>query len=194
MSAPVAEGMSQGSEDDVAVVVRTLAGDRAAFGTLVQRYEQPVRRVTRAVLHDVPDADDAAQDTFLTALMKLDHYDQRRPFRPWLLRMATNIAIDRRRRRVRRRTASLEPDPATLLPGPDVAAERAVLQERLREALYELPERYRIAIVLFDVEGFSHAEIAEILGAALGALRAAEVPGRRQPRDLLCHCEEEPDN
>src|SRR5437879_12114237 len=76
MSAPVAEGMSHGGEDDVALVVRTLAGDRAAFGTLVQRYEEPVRRVARAVLHDVSDADDAAQDTFLTALMKLDRYDR----------------------------------------------------------------------------------------------------------------------
>src|SRR2546425_11185189 len=99
MSAPVAEGMSHGGEDDVALVMRTLAGDRAAFGTLVQRYEEPVRRVARAVLHDVSDADDAAQDTFLTALMKLDRYDQRRPFRPWLLRSATNTAIDRRRHR-----------------------------------------------------------------------------------------------
>src|SRR5438093_8995846 len=77
MSGPAAEGMIPGCEDDVALVVRTLAGDRAAFGTLVQRYEEPVRRVARAVLHDVSDADDAAQDTFLTALMKLDRYDQR---------------------------------------------------------------------------------------------------------------------
>ena len=95
MSAPVAEGMSHGGEDDVALVVRTLAGDRAAFGTLVQRYEEPVRRVARAVLHDVSDADDAAQDTFLTALMKLDRYDQRRPFRPWLLQIATYLANER---------------------------------------------------------------------------------------------------
>src|SRR6266700_2245865 len=167
MSAPVAEGMSHGREDDVALVVRTLAGDRAAFGTLVQRYEEPVRRVARAVLHDVPDADDAAQDTFLTALMKLDHYDQKRPFRPWLLRMATNIAIDRRRRRVRRRTASLEPDAATLLPGPDVAAERAVLQERLREALYELPARAEVA-----ARHWSRAALA-----AAAALVAGLVPG-----------------
>ncbi len=110
MSAPVAEGMSHGGEDDVALVVRTLAGDRAAFGTLVQRYEEPVRRVARAVLHDVSDADDAAHDTFLTALMKLDRYDQRRPFRPWLLRIATNTAIDRRRHRALRLTAPLASD------------------------------------------------------------------------------------
>src|SRR6266566_8524300 len=120
MSAPVAEGMSHGGEDDVALVVRTLAGDRAAFGTLVQRYEEPVRRVARAVLHDVSDADDAAQDTFLTALMKLDRYDQRRPFRPWLLRIATNTAIDRRRHRALRLAAPLASDVSTSDPGPDV--------------------------------------------------------------------------
>src|SRR3989449_4583109 len=118
MSAPVAEGMSHGGEDDVALVMRTLAGDRAAFGTLVQRYEEPVRRVARAVLHDVSDADDAAQDTFLTALMKLDRFDQRRPFRPWLLRIATNTAIDRRRHRALRLTAPLASDVSTSGPGP----------------------------------------------------------------------------
>src|SRR5437870_715303 len=59
MSGPAAEGMSPGCEDDVALVVRTLAGDRAAFGTLVDRYEEPVRRVARAMLHDVHDADGA---------------------------------------------------------------------------------------------------------------------------------------
>ena len=190
MTGPAAEGMIPGCEDDVALVVRTLAGDRAAFGTLVERYEEPVRRVARAVLHDVHDADDAAQDTFLTALLKLDHYDQRRPFRPWLLRMATNLAIDRRRRRTRRRMAHLEPDAATELPGPDVSAERAVLQERLREALQELPERYRIAIVLFDVEGFSHAEIADVLGVAVGTVRSAVFDARRHLRELLADWKE----
>src|SRR2546428_12401199 len=57
MTGPAAEGMIPGCEDDVALVVRTLAGDRAAFGALVDRYEEPVRRVARAVLHDVHDAD-----------------------------------------------------------------------------------------------------------------------------------------
>lgn len=190
MSAPVAEGMSHRGEDDVALVVRTLAGDRAAFGALIDRYEESVRRVARAVLRDVDDGDDAAQDTFLTALMKLDRYDQRRPFRPWLLRIATNIAIDRRRSRALRRVARLEPELATHHPGPDVAAERAVLQERLRAALHELPERYRIAIVLFDVEGFSHAEIAEILGVAVGTVRSAVFHARRHLRELLADWKE----
>ena len=57
MTGPAAEGMIPGCEDDVALVVRALAGDRAAFGTLVDRYEEPVRRVARAVLRDVHDAD-----------------------------------------------------------------------------------------------------------------------------------------
>ena len=190
MSGPVAEGMSHGCEDDVTLVVRTLAGDRAAFGTLVERHQEPVRRVTRAVLHDVHDADDAAQDTFLTALLKLDRYDRRRPFRPWLLRIATNTAIDRRRRRALRRTAPLALDVSTSDPGPDVATERAALQERLRAALNELPERYRIAIVLFDVEGFAHAEIAEILGVAVGTVRSAVFHARRHLRELLADWKE----
>ena len=60
-----------------------------------------------------------------------------------------------------------------------------MLQERLRAALQELPERYRIAIVLFDVEGFSHVEVAEILGVPVGTVRSAVFHARRHLRELL---------
>src|SRR5438445_5329020 len=68
------------SEDDAALVASTVAGDRAAFGVLVERYAGQARRVARAVLGDPDDADDAAQDGFLSALVKLAQYDARRPF------------------------------------------------------------------------------------------------------------------
>jgi len=185
MSAPVARDSSHAPPDDVALVARTLAGDRAAFGVLVERYETPVRRVTRAVLHDASDADDAAQDAFLAALRKLHQYDPQRPFRPWLLRIATNLAIDRRRGRALRQGEPLKPELPSAGPGPDVVAERAVLGQRLRAALDELPERYRIAVVLFDVEGFTHAEIGGILGMPPGTVRSAVFHARRRLRGLL---------
>src|SRR3989442_2485469 len=88
---------------ELALVARVLAGDRAAFGTLAERYAGVARRVARAVLSDPDDADDAAQDALLSALVKLDQYDPRRPFGPWLLRIVANAATDRRRRRTVRR-------------------------------------------------------------------------------------------
>jgi RNA polymerase sigma-70 factor (ECF subfamily) len=166
-------------------VRRTLAGDRAAFGALVERYAAQARRVARAVLRDADDADDAAQDAFLSALVKLDRYDTRRPFGPWLMRIVANAATDRRRRRAVRRTEPLE---AGLVGGgrrPDAEAERRLLGERLLAALAELPERRRLAVVLFDVEGYPHAEIAGILGIPEGTVRSEVFHARRRLRELL---------
>src|SRR5256714_6232395 len=139
--------------DEAALVARALAGDRAAFGVLVERYAAPARRVARAVLADPDDADDAAQDALLAALVKLQQYDPRRPFGPWLMRIVANAATDRRRRRNVRQA---EPLDAALVgggPRPDVVAMRSELSARLRTALGELPERRRTAVVLFDVQG-----------------------------------------
>ncbi|HYT03431.1 MAG TPA: RNA polymerase sigma factor [Gemmatimonadales bacterium] len=178
-------------QDEATLVARALAGDREAFGTLVERYSATARRVARAVLGDPDDADDAAQDAMLSALRKLDQYDPRRPFGPWLLRIVANAATDRRRRRTVRRAELLE---AGLVAGgarPDRAAERRALAQRLREALAELPERRRIAVVLFDVEGYSHAEIAAVLGIPEGTVRSEVFHARRLLRALLADWKED---
>src|SRR5437762_8166048 len=78
------------AQDEAALVARVRAGDRTAFGVLAGRYAGVARRVARAVLGDPDDADDAAQDALLSALVKLDQYDPRRPFGPWLLRIVAN--------------------------------------------------------------------------------------------------------
>src|SRR3989440_11470300 len=86
-------------QDEPDLVARAVAGERAAFGILVERYAGVARRVARAVLGNAEDADDAAQDAMLSALVKLDQYDARRPFGPWLLRIVANAATDPRRGR-----------------------------------------------------------------------------------------------
>jgi len=154
-------------------VTRAAAGDRAAFGVLVERYAGVARRVARAVLGNPEDADDAAQDAMLSALVKLDQYDPRRPFGPWLLRIVSNAATDRRRRRTVRRVEPL--DPGLAAGGP----------------LAELPERRRVAVVLFDVEGYSHAEIAAVLGIPEGTVRSEVFHARRRLRALLVDWKEE---
>ena len=171
------------SEADL--VARTLAGERAAFGVLVERYAPQARRVARAVLGDSDEADDAAQDGFLSALVKLAQYDARRPFGPWLMRIVANAATDRRRRRQVRRVEPLDPGLVGGGPRPDTEAVRSELGEHLRAALAELPARRRTAVVLFDVEGYSHAEIAEMLGIPEGTVRSEVFHARRRLRALL---------
>src|SRR5256885_6164296 len=161
-------------QDEAALVARVRAGDRAAFGVLAERYAGVARRVARAVLGDPDDADDAAQDGLLSALVKLDQYDPRRPFGPWLLRIVANAATDRRRRRKVRRVEQL--DPALVAGGarPDATTEQRALSERLLAALPPLSHRRRVAGLLFFAGGYSPAQIPGILRLPRGALRPEE--------------------
>ena len=161
------------------------AGDRDAFGELVERYAGQARRLALSILGDQDDADDAAQDGFLAALRHLGRYDPSRPFGPWLLRIVANAASDRRRRRKVRHTSALPPDVASGAASPAVEAERGSIHEALRRALAELPERQRMAVVLFDAEGYGHREIAEILGVPEGTVRSDVFHGRRALRGAM---------
>ena len=149
------------------------------------RYQAAVRRVTRAVTGDAHDADDAAQDAFLSALDRLETYDPGRPFGPWLMRIAANAAIDLIRRRTVRRANVLDDTVSSSGESPARAAGLAELRERIAAAMAELPERQRIAVTLFDLEGYPHAEIVEILGVPEGTARSDVFHGRRALRKAL---------
>ncbi len=166
-------------------MARAAAGDRDAFGVLVLRYEAPVRRVARAVTGNPMDADDAAQEAFLSALDRIETYDRSRPFGPWLLRIATNAAIDLLRRRAVRSAEPIDDRVAVRAPSPAADAEAADLRGRLNAALATLPERQRAALTLFDVEGYPHAEIADILGIPEGTVRSDVFHARRALREIL---------
>jgi len=188
---PTQQAARIAQQDEADLAARAVAGERAAFGILVERYAGVARRVARAVLGNAEDADDAAQDAMLSALVKLGQYDARRPFGPWLLRIVANAATDRRRRRSVRRVEPLDVGLTAGGPRPDTTAERRALNQRLREALAELPERRRLAVVLFDVEGYSHGEIAAILGIPEGTVRSEVFHARRRLRALLADWKEE---
>ncbi|HWP38603.1 MAG TPA: sigma-70 family RNA polymerase sigma factor [Gemmatimonadales bacterium] len=170
---------------DAELAVLAQAGNREAFGELVRRYAGQARRVARAVLRDPQDADDAVQDAFLSALRNLGRYDATRPFGPWLLRIVSNAALDRLRRERVRTTEAIAPEVAARDAAPDRLADRAALFDALRAALATLPERQRVAVVLFDVEGYSHGEIAEILGIPEGTVRSHVFHARRTLRAAL---------
>ncbi len=172
-------------EPDGALALRAVAGDREAFGALVERHQAAVRRLTRSVTGDAADADDAAQDAFLSALDRIETYDPSRPFGPWLMRIATNAAIDLVRRRAVRRAAALDEQAPARGPSPAGDAESAEIRARLTAALAALPERQRVAVTLFDAEGYSHAEIAAVLEIPEGTVRSDVFHARRALRVAL---------
>jgi len=171
--------------EDAELAALAQSGDREAFGELVARYAAPVRRLARTILGDPDDADDAAQDAFLSALKHLGRFDPERPFGPWLMRIVANAAGDRRRRRRVREADPLTPDLATREAGPDVETDRRRFREALHEALAALPDRQRIAVVLFDVEGYSHREVGEVLNIPEGTVRSDVFHARRVLREAL---------
>jgi RNA polymerase sigma-70 factor (ECF subfamily) len=168
---------------DADLATRAARGDADAFGELIERYAAVARRLARAAVGD--DGDDAAQDGFLAAWQNIGRYDPSRPFGPWLLRIVVNRARDLGRRRRVRQTEELPPDRAGNGPTPERETDRALLREKLAEALARLPERQRIAITMFDAEGYPHAEIAEVLGVPEGTVRSDVFHARRALREAL---------
>jgi RNA polymerase sigma-70 factor (ECF subfamily) len=160
-------------------------GDADAFGRLVEETAGFVRRLTRTILRDPEDADDAAQDAFFAAWRARERFDPGRPWRPWIAQIALNAARDLHRRRTVRRTEALPHDLPGTGGGPAAAAEAAWLREQLLRALAALPERQRLAVVLFDAEGFSHAEVGAILGVPEGTARSDVFHARRRLRAAL---------
>lgn len=176
---------------DAHLAARAAEGDRDAFGELVDRHAPAARRVARTVLTTADDADDAVQDGFLSAWRAIARYDPTRPFGPWLMRIVLNAARDLRRRSRVRRTDPLPPERAGSEPGPDRATGRALFHEALAAALAQLPERQRVAVTLFDAEGYPHAEIAELLGVPVGTVRSDVFQARRALRAALAPFQEE---
>jgi RNA polymerase sigma factor (sigma-70 family) len=168
--------------EDAELAARAGAGDREAFGKLVERHAGQARRLARSILGNADDADDAAQDGFLAALKALERYDPTRPFGPWLLRIVANAASDRRRRLKVRATDQIPAETLAHEPGPDQVTDRRAFHAALEGALAKLPTRQRIAVVLFDVEGYSHREIAQVVNVSEGTVRSDVFHARRALR------------
>jgi RNA polymerase sigma-70 factor (ECF subfamily) len=177
--------------EDAALAARAAQGDAEAFGELVARHAPMARRVAQAVLENAEDADDAAQEGFLSAWTNIGRYDPGRAFRPWLMQIVVNAARDLRRRRRVRATEPLDTVPAKAREDPAREAGNTDLGERLKAALATLPERQRLAVTLFDAEGYSQAEIARMLGIPEGTVKSDVFHGRRALRAVLGHVKEE---
>ena len=160
------------STSDAYLVRKAQAGDSQAFGVLVSRYMRAAYAVGLSVTGRYDDAEDAAQEAFMIALARLD--DCRNPdrFAGWLLTIVRNRARNLVRREVLRDTDVLPETAAARGRTPEKEAEHTELQERLEKALQRLPEVQREIVLLHDLEGWRHREIAERLGIPSGTVRS----------------------
>lgn len=171
-------------------------GAAGAFDELVRRYQRQATSVAYRLLNNRDDAMEVTQDAFLRAFEKLPSLAQPERFGPWLMRIVNNLALNRRRARALRMTASLDASgdddarggpnlPDRREPDPPTAASADELEGLLSKAIDELPERQRTALVLFSIEKMPQNEVAEILGCSVEAVKWHVFTARKKLKDRL---------
>jgi len=171
--------------EDETLVGRATAGDREAFGEL---YERCVRRVFRHVLYMVNDVDlaeDLTEQTFLRALQAIHRYERRGvPFLAWLLRIARNLYLNGRR--VERNNSTIYNKwNGGAAASPEFFCEAKLDGEEVWRAVRALDGDQRQVIVLRFMDGLSYADVAEVLGKSVGAVRVAQFRALRALRRSL---------
>ena len=190
---------------DEVLAVRAAAGDDLAFETIVERYQRRIFRLASRLTSDT-DAADVLQETFLQVYRHLSSFRGDSRFATWVYRIATNAALMHRRARARRPSESLDEflprfDAHGLLKGTpaelqaasriDELLDRRTLAERARGALALLPDLYRDAFVLRDLEEMPTADVADALGIEPAAVRQRVHRARLMLRGYLAHLVEE---
>jgi RNA polymerase sigma-70 factor (ECF subfamily) len=165
------------------VLKRAIAGDLSAFEQIIARYERRVLTLAWRLLGNAEDAQDASQEVFLRAFRFLHRFDPARPLEPWLVRMTVNVCRDIGRKRPP--TVLLDADTLHATGNPHMELNSQEQKTILYRALRELPEKERSAVVLRDIEGFSTAEVAEILGSSEATVRAQISSARLKIRKTI---------
>jgi len=177
--------------DEAQLVRSSQSGDLDAFNTLVKVHQRQVYNLCLRMLGSAA-AEDAAQETFITAYRRLGSF-RGGSFRAWLLRIAANACCDELRRRRSRPTASLEAaleagsraDVPSPLANPEEETLRQELAQHLQQGLAALPAEQRLAIILRDIHGLSYEELTEALGCSLGTVKSRIARGRARMREYL---------
>ncbi len=173
-------------ETDAELVAGLRQGSRAAAEHLARRHLRACRAVALAVVGELAGAEDVAQDAFVLAIERIDDCRQPERFREWLLQITRNRARNQVRDRKHDRHDPLDAAPLRSHgPLPDAAAARSELRDRLLAALALLPETRREVLLLHDLEGWKHEEIAELLGLPAGTVRSHLHHARRVMRGEL---------
>jgi RNA polymerase sigma-70 factor (ECF subfamily) len=174
---------SEEEKEFVQVLARAISGDVSAFEQIVIRYERRVLTLAWRLLGSGADAQDASQEVFMRAFRFLRKFDSTRPFEPWLIRLTVNVCRDIGRKRTV--TVLLDADAVQAHSDPHMELSSEEQKAMLKKALQELPEKERAAVVLRDIEGFSTAEVAEILGSSAATVRSQISTARLKIRKVL---------
>jgi RNA polymerase sigma-70 factor, ECF subfamily len=169
-------------EADEQLVRRYLAGDADAFATLVHRHQVRVYNLCLRVMGDPDDAADAAQEAFMTAFRKLGQFRGDAAFTTWMHRVTVNACYDllRKQRRqplLRLATDEDRPESEPGPPIPDHAEEVAGTRDAVA-ALASVPEEFRIALVLADLQDLPYEQIAKVLDVPIGTVKSRVHRGR----------------
>ena len=170
---------------DAMLVTRVRAGDRRAASELITRYLSASRTVALAILGNTEEAADVCQDAFVTAIEQIDDCRQPAHFGKWLLQIVRNRARDVGKSTRFRGALSIE---LIGLSVPETQLNDAVTaqaRDRLLEALAQLPEAQRVAVLLHDLEGWTHQEIATHWDLPAGTVRSQVHHARKKLRLLM---------
>lgn len=189
--------MPSNPDPDAVLMLRVKHGDRAAFAELVEKYKQPVMNLVYRTLHDETEAEDLAQNVFLQVYKSARRYESRARFSTWLFTIARNLCLNEIRRRSRHPADSIEEshtehedqprqqfeDKSSVAPPEKLL--HGELAQKIEEALAELPENQRTAILLCRQEELSYEEIARVLGCSLSATKSLIHRGRETLKEKL---------
>ncbi len=189
--------MSAQPDPDAALMLRVKRGDRAAFTGLVEKYKQPVMNFVFRSLRDEAEAEDVAQNVFVQVWKSRARYERTAKFSTWLFTIARNLCLNEIRRRSRHPAESLEEthpehddqpsrqyeDKKNFLPTENVL--HGELAGKIEEALAELPENQRTAILLCRQDELSYEEIAKVLDCSLSATKSLIHRGRETLKEKL---------
>ncbi len=184
---------------ELGLVIASKAGDRRAFGLLAQHYQRQCAAVALRLLGNTHDAAELVQDALVKAFKSLDQLQQSERFGPWLMRIVTNLALNYRRSRGRRQALSLEQTlgdstegddlrasvAGSVLDAPDQPAASAELGDAIQIALNGLPEKQRLALVMFAIEKMPQKDVAEVLNCSVEAVKWHVFTARKQLKKSL---------
>jgi RNA polymerase sigma-70 factor (ECF subfamily) len=167
------------AQEDRQLVTAFLDGDHAAFDEIMTAHEGRVFSLCLRIMRQREAALDAVQETFITVFRKAHMYNGESAFSTWLYRVATNTCYDQLRKQKRRRTEAVPEgrDPADARSQDEFVA--IELRPDLTVALANLPEEFRSAVVLSDVEGLPLGEVAVVLDIPIGTVKSRVFRGRK---------------
>jgi len=182
--------------DDITLVKRAQNGDLEAYDELVRRYQERIYSVIYNMTANRDVTDDLAQETFIKAFRALKSFKGDSSFYTWLYRIAVNKTLNHIKKQKEAYTMSLNdldinvehhPDLVSLISDKTPLREVSLneLQKKLNTALLKLSEKHRLVVVMHDIEGIPHDEIAKILGCNSGTVRSRLFYARQQLQQLL---------